>query len=240
MGRMGLAALSSIAVVLAGAGMADARDVTLTAGKLNEVLHPAARISGVVVAGVIGGGDAAAAAEAPVLGALVPRDWAGADLCIDVLSADGLYESRNVYAVASDWAGGMARIPYPTGYRDQLASYGPDELAVLTRPGACDPGAAEVPVTATIWNAAPAAQPDEVRILLNSFRADEVYLFVGAGLDAPVAPWAPLEGPLRTGFDMVCPVPLSGTQGSTVEIEVNRVTGGALAEPYFLTLRTAP
>ena len=219
--------------------MADAQDVTLKGDKLNEILHPAAKISGVVIAGVVGGRAAVVVDGVPMLGAIIPRNWAGKDLCVDVLSADGLYESRNIFAVSSDWDGGVARIPYPTGYIAELSNYGPDEVGVLARPGDCS--ASGAPVTAAFWNDAPKERlSDEVRILLNSFRADEVYLFVGKELDAPVVTCRQLEGDLRTGFDMLCPIILPSEYDGSIEIEVNRVSGGALAEPFFLTLRTAP
>ena len=98
-----------------------AQDVTLVTEKLNETIHEGTTISGVIVVGVVGEGE-------PILDQLnvsveIPPDWAETQICMFVISADGLYESRNTYSISAEWRGGIATIPYPTIHLDKVNNF---------------------------------------------------------------------------------------------------------------------
>jgi hypothetical protein len=219
-------------VLLTGAVHAD--DVTLKSAQLKETLRDKAQISGVFVTGVVGTG--APDAARPSLHVHLPEGWAGDAFCISVLSADGLYESRNTYVASQAWPGGTVRIPYPTRYPRALSELNGGEVGVIARQGDCAAARAGAVVPA-YWNQQPDDEADELLVLLNSFRADEAYVFVGSAPDAPVAPCRALETMIRTAFDMLCPVELPEGHGGTLELEINRVESGVLAPPHFVDIR---
>lgn len=226
--------LSFVLLWPATAALAD--DVTLKSAQLNETLREAAQISGVLVTGVVGTGTPAA--TSPTLRVHLPQSWAGDEFCVSVLSADGLYESRNTYVASGAWNGGVVSIPYPTRYPRELSELEPGEVGVIARQGTCAARDAGT-VVPSYWNEQPADKRGEVLILLNSFRADEAYLFVGTAHDAPVVHCSPLDGITRTAFDMVCPVQIPARTGDTLELEINRVESGIMAPPDFINIQLA-
>ena len=221
---------ASLLTSLATASIAD--PVELVAQVLNETLRPAAKISGTTVVGV----TYLTQAQSPDfrLGATLPPSWAGQDICVRMISADGLYESQNTYRVAADWAGGSVALPYPTAHPAKLSALEDDELAVLTSPGGCDvrKGAAFLP---TALRQTANWRQDRVRLFVNAFHADEVYLYVG---DDPAAPPVDCEksgATAKVAFDFICEIALTG-QAPAVSVEINRVAGGQVAPPDLIVI----
>lgn len=120
----------------------------------------------------------------PGLAVRVPQDWAGASLCVRLLSADGLYEGSAEYDVTEASLGRLATLELaisPAHVR-RLVALGGDDLGVaVTRGGCAEAGAEHLPA---FWRGAPgpaaeqAQEQDEVRLLVNSQGAEEVALVV--------------------------------------------------------------
>lgn len=196
-----------------------------------EWVGRAARISGDVLAGAIFA--AAPSQEPPALFARVPLDWAGTRLCVRVVTLDGLYEAERGYTVPPDWPGGRAQFLYPTDYRDRLAGSYLETGVTITR-AACDE---ESPVhLVAYWNDAGTATAEEILLLVNSFRADEVYLFVGDDPAAPAIDCAVVEAEQRTSFDFRCSIPLDQARGGEFTVELNRLRSGQPDPPRLYTL----
>jgi hypothetical protein len=208
-----------------------AEPVSLADAELNEILRDAAQISGSTIVGV----TRVPSETTPDLrfSGVLPGDWAGHSFCVSMISADGLYEAFNTYTVGPDWAGGAVSIAYPSKYPDKLSTLQGEELAILTSPGACGtaPDAAPVPFS---WRGAGSLTGD-LRVFVNAFNADEVYMFVG---DDPAAPAIECRQPrsgIEVAYDFVCDFEVA--QGQTaVTLEINRVFAGQIAPPDMLSI----
>ena len=208
-----------MAAALTGAPASAETRLALAGEGFNEVLRDAAEISGVVIAGIQRHGDEGGTA----LAADFPAAWADATACVRVLTGDGLYEAANAYLLPADWAGGVAVLPFPTTYGDLLASAAPGTLAIRAGLGDCDgpPGASAL----AYWNAAPGSGPPT--LLVNAFRADEVFAYAG---DAPEATrCTPLTIGGLSAFDHACALP-ADLRGR-VEVTLYRIVNGKPAPP---------
>ncbi len=192
----------------------------------HEALLKAARISGAVVVGV----QARTLVEGPVdFRAHVPAAWADQMICVRVVSADGLYEAVNTYHVDAAWRGGSAEFPYPdvpfpTEYGQRLSESVANGLAIRVSRGDCTAGQT-TEATVAFWNTTALT---ELTLLINSFRADRVFAYVGQ--DAPPVKCEPVDLQGRTAYDTVCVIK-DRPQPGNVDVSIYRVkTGGASAE----------
>ncbi|MFG6661481.1 hypothetical protein [Sulfitobacter sp. 915] len=202
--------------------------VTLTSDPFNEVLRDAAQISGVIVAGALRHGTAPASGEGVTLTADLPPNWSGNRICARVLSADGRYEATNEYDLSDDWNGGVSELPFPTQHGDTLSALPPQGLAIQISAGNCQSGLHDTAIA--LWN--PRGQMGRAQILINSFRADEVFMYLSDYPDAVRC--NPLEEGGMTAFDYSCALP-DGIKGE-VEVTLYRVSGGKPARPSELRL----
>lgn len=205
----------------------DTVTIALDGGQLNEIVRAGALISGSVVAGVLVRETGGAGVS---LRGYIPEDWKGQPVCAQVRSIDGLYEAIGQYTVPAGWTGGIAPLDFPTKNAALLESAAEDALAVRVTQGHC--GEAENARTSVaLWNASGMSRAD---LLLNSFRADNVFVYVGAR-ETPVR-CLPIEHPGRTAFDSKCPLDLAGLSGA-VELEIYRIVEGKPAPPDTLTVQ---
>ena len=139
-----------------------------------ESYGEAANISaGAVIVGILAIGPEAT--KTPSLSAFVPSGWDR--LCVRLLSNDGRYVAHVEYRSDGDWQGeGAAPLGFATRYPEVLKAATAKRMAVLVLGGACD--AVDPPVAIGGWNIDPLAKPAEIVLLVNSFRADETYVFV--------------------------------------------------------------
>ncbi|WP_430511367.1 hypothetical protein [Pannonibacter phragmitetus] len=92
----------------------DGSKVLLTSDPFNEVIREAAKISGARLVGLIA---AAPKSDKLSVAANIPADWKNEQVCLKVVSADGLYESYNSYTVAPDWEGARLSCRIPAKFR---------------------------------------------------------------------------------------------------------------------------
>jgi hypothetical protein len=167
----------------------------------HERLLEAARISGAVVAGLQVRRPARSVVDLKVH---VPEEWLGKKICARVVSADGLYEAVNTYTIPEGLRGGIAMaslegVPFDTAYGQRLSEAESDGLAIRVTLGDCESGAPR-DATVAYWNADDAGQ---VTLLVNSFRASRVFVYIGDGTASPVACEA-VALPARTAYDTKC------------------------------------
>ncbi|MBE9636312.1 hypothetical protein IQ782_05630 [Salipiger pacificus] len=168
----------------------------------NEELLEAARISGAVFAG--------AQVHQPDSGLLnlkayVPENWRGEEICVRVLSADGLYEAVNTYRIVpADTTSGptIADVPFQTQHPAKLSQVSKDSLAVRISLGACSSGQTDI-ITVAFLNDPAAAG---IELLINSFRASRVFVYIGDDAKPPIA-CTPVDVPARTAYDTLCVLP---------------------------------
>ena len=192
--RTAILALTLGTTAIAAPDRGIAQTIALKEDRFNEVLRPAAQISGALVAGIQ---KQALAPGGISLRAHVPADWAGGDLCIRVLSIDGLYEASNTYSVPSGWSGGIADVEFPSKYLDRLLALPSDGVGVKIVQGPCTQQTGQT--TVAFWNG---AAGDPLTILVNSFRADAVFVYVGA--EGPPVKCDEIRLESRPSFDPRC------------------------------------
>lgn len=197
----------------------------------DEVLRPAATISGSLVVGALLVQEDRS--EAMQFETVLPALPSGAFICVSMLSSNGLYEAHNTYKAETEWQGGPISIDYPSQHFAVLDALGPEELAVYASPGTCAETDTSV-IYPVAWRPAAPTQGWQLRLFVNAFHADEVFVYVGESADDPVVCRKP-EADVQTAFDFVCDFTLPGPE--TPQIEINRVKSGRIAPPDFFTLQ---
>lgn len=152
----------------------------------------------------------------------VPEGWG--DLCMQVSTIDGLYESQSYYSLPADWEGGVVSLDYPTEYGDRLLRLDSGELAALVRRGSCN----GIPdsVLSVSWRV-DASEPRSVQLFINSFEADEVVAYVGAELEIVCEAVSALR---KVSYDTVCTFDLPNSPHGTEVLEVLRIRSGQIEE----------
>ena len=201
-------------------------EVKLLEADFEEFLRDSANISGAVVAGLQRQGSIANSLE---LGAYVPVDWAGSNTCIQIVSSDGRYEAYGPYVIPTDWPGGYTSLDFPTEYLSELSLLKKDELGALLSEGTCsDRKNREISVA--IWNATPT---QKYTLLVNSFRADQVFLY-RAGQPTPIlCERVDVASPIS--FDTKCEITLGKVAEETI-FTVYRVKSGKPSNPTEVTI----
>ncbi|MCB1389207.1 MAG: hypothetical protein KDK12_08750 [Rhodobacteraceae bacterium] len=171
------------------------------AGEFNEELREAALISGTQLVGLQRSGNAGGELS---LQLAAPADWAGERICLRLISSNGRYEARARYDVPADHAGGVLGLQFPTTHARFLAELSGDGLAVLATRNGCDAPDPEFAIA--VWNRG----VGPVRLLLNSFRADEVFVLIDGGGQASCAP---LTIETRSAYDTGCDLDLQAVHG---------------------------
>lgn len=202
--------------------------LVLKSNPFNEILRDTAEISGVVVVGTQRHGVRKPDQDDVQLSSNLPAGWAGGTICTRVRTGDGLYEASNEYDLPGDWAGGNAVLPFPSAYQDLLATLEPNDLAVSISNGECASSPDEAAVA--IWNEATATT--ELSLLINSFRADEVFIYLGD--DTNAIRCEAMNDRAMSSFDSVCALPLE--QNGMVAVTLYRISNGKPAKPSTMQL----
>lgn len=159
-----------------------------------ESYQPDVAVSGNVIVGVMSAGAAAGIVDKAII---VRADGAAehTTLCLRAASRDGIYTSKNLYALPAG-VEGVVVLPYPSTRDDVVRKYADDEVALAATSGTCDAGSTDFyPVTGSQEQLA-----SEVVVYVNSFGATDVLYEID---DEPIACQYIDEG-RRTTFDFIC------------------------------------
>lgn len=223
-----------LGMALASAGALAQDDSLPPFGELSERYAPTADISGTPVVGLVSSGGAAPSRHA--ITAHVPSAWAGTVICAKMVSSDGRYDAERSFRVPEEWRSGLATLDFPTRFGAEINALGKGELGVMVTAGSCMEPASPMEMVPAAWSSVDLAETGT--LLVNSFRADETYLLIGAlGLDIGCMP---LQSEKRTAFDTQCELPAEVfMQGDRIEVELNRIRRGALmgGEVFAIDLR---
>lgn len=170
--------------------------------EFEEIFQEEVPVSGRVVAGIAVTGSAAMNALAVIPPAV---DSSGDRVCIEVVSRDGQYHSRNTYRLPSPMQDWPVRLDYPSKHTQYLENRGPEDLAVLGSPGDCNGGKRD---TFYVTGSGPAnVTPASISIFVNSGRTETyVAVFVDGLRHGSPQRCAPIDAERRTGFDTLCEV----------------------------------
>jgi len=200
-------------------------------GNLSERYAPSADISGSPVLGVLALRAGGGAGNSIV--AQIPASWAGQVVCARMVSSDGRYDGNRPFGVPLDWRGGLAQLDIPTQFGPQLDALDEMELGVSVSMEDCAAAPGEQHMVPAAWGST--ALGAEILVLVNSFRADEAYLYISSqGADIACEP-ARIEA--RTAFDMICPLPPKLVEaGGQLDVELNRIRRGTMMGSDYFTI----
>ena len=169
-----------------------------------ENYEPEVSVSGNVVVGIMTTAAALAIANDQIA-INATAESGGKQLCLKAASRDGIYTSRNVYAVP-DGTVGNVRLPYRSKLGNVVRDYGEHEIALSATAGDCDSGASDYYLlgSATTDDAA------SVVMYLNSFGATDVFVEI----DDEIRPCEYISEGRRTTFDFICPLDVSAGNGA--------------------------
>lgn len=185
---------------------ADDEALVASVRSFDESIRPEVSVSGSVIVGVA----AASALSGEALDAALvnlPAELDTSELCLNVVSRDGIYYSRSIYELPAGAGGRAVRLPYKAGPRgDMPRSYGDTELALSAKLGSCD----DIREQFLIVSAPGGSGAQPVRVYVNSFGATDVFL-AGAG-GAALGDCTYIKEGRRTTFDFWCDIPADAVQ----------------------------
>jgi len=196
-----------------------------------EVIHPSAEISGARIVGFAAVGKLDVKAETVPVKAIIPKDWANSLTCLKVISANGIYESENTYAVSEEWGGGPVDLEYPSSEFEHLNELTQGSVAALLLHGDCS--AVSSDASQLVWGY---GETSTYRILLNTSRADETFIFFPESPDIPdvVCETVTLEG--RNAFDTYCEMPREMLNSSKIKATIVSFKNGEMGREVPMTL----
>jgi hypothetical protein len=171
-----------------------------------ESYQPEVSVSGNVIVGVMTATAAAAMLNDQVA---IRSDGLGDQtVCLRVTSRDGIYSSRNIYALPDGTAGSVL-LPYRSKLADVVQAYAADEIAMAATAGECESGSADY----FLLSGAAETGVAEIVVYLNSFGATDVFYQLASD---PVPCEYITEG-RRTTFDFICRLGVVDT-GDTIPV----------------------
>lgn len=191
--------LTALALLPSIAFGEDGSKVSLASNPFNEVLREAAQISGARLVGLTAVG---VNGPTPQVVATIPADWKNSEICLKVVSADGLYEAFNTYVVAADWSGGAVALPYPSKAPDEVVSIQRDAISAIMLKGSCATATKEA--APVFWGT---GEFSLIRVLLNTARAEETFLTFPDHPEIGDIPCEQIQIAARNAFDTACEIP---------------------------------
>jgi hypothetical protein len=189
----------------------DMVSATLVSDPFDENYEPEVSVSGNVVVGIMTPAAALAILSDQIV-IIASEEADDQQLCLKVSSRDGIYTSRNVYAVPHEAAGNI-RLPYHSTHEKDVKKYGAHELALSAKVGDCDSGGMDY----YLLDSAAADEATPAVMYINSFGATDVFIKVN---NVEKTCKYITEG-RRTTFDFICPLNIAAGDGA-VPITINR------------------
>lgn len=202
------------AMLLCVCSVASAQDTVsaeLVSEPFVESYEPEVSVSGNVVVGIMTAA-AAAAISSDQVAVNASAEASGERICLKAASRDGIYTSKNVYAVP-DGAAGNVRLPYRSKLANVVRDYGEHEIALSATVGDCDSGASDYVLLGSTSTGA----SDAAVMYLNSFGATDVFVEI----DGEIEPCEYISEGRRTTFDFICTLNVSAGDGA-VDITIIR------------------
>lgn len=221
----------SLLVALTGGTMAAPPLEAELVGAFFETEQVDVAVSGSVVVGVT---STAVQGGSSVDNLLVLHAAGEAQVCLTMLSRDGVYYSRNTFRLPEAGAGQAVRLPYRSNLRDRLGSYAATDLAMRASAGSCEQGGNLYYVLGAVGGQAPAA----IRVFVNSFGATDVF-YRSEAQDLEGA-CTPISEGRRTSFDHWCDIPWPKGVAERVEVGIDRERYGREMPAVTLNLVLLP
>ena len=200
---------------------------------MNEMLHESAEIRGALVMGLQVYSDLPDGADLDVR-VKVPETWEAGEICVHVLSSDGLYEAINAHIVPDTAKGRFGRVQYITKYNDIFTDMRHGDLGLRITEKACDDdGADATRLTPAYWNSA--SDAGDLSLLLNTMRAEKTYLYVG-GTSGTRVDCSDTGRPARHAFDTICKFDRTLLGPGDTELVILTVVAQQFQNPVSVTV----
>ncbi|MFT3759990.1 hypothetical protein [Thauera sp.] len=224
-----------LALLSAAAAPADADDLPVArpAGPFFETEHVDVAVSGSVIVGVASSNALGGHAVQQLRLSPWPA-MAGNQLCLTVLSRDGVYYSHNTYDVPALERARPVQLRYDTALQARLNKYADDELAMRARPGACETSGNEY----YVLDAGAGKRPETIHIFVNSFGATDVF-WHDKGTDTHGNCDA-IDVGRRTSFDHQCEIRWPASTRERLDLRIERERYGREMPAADLTLFLSP
>jgi hypothetical protein len=195
---------------------------TLKSAELHETFVDEVPVSGQVVVG-IGLAPEHEAGHRDQLAVFLPEDAAADEnICVQAISRDGRYWSKNVFVLPDLSSAAYVTLDYPTKHLAEITALDPDDFAVLASAGECR-RVLDGEMFIADWRPMDDAKPDRVKVFVNSSRSDT---FISArtqdGKRFQRSRCRRLQAGRRTGYDTICELNLSASPGGDIRIEILR------------------
>ncbi len=161
-----------------------------------------APVSGRVIAGVTLTGNATSG----LLSMMPPRSAAGRSVCVQVMTRDGRYWSRNTFELPDPVSTAPVALEYPSAHQAFLTQLKSGELAVLGSAGECDKSATDTVFLTSAGNNT--GDEPVVSIFVNSGRSDTYLSIKNDAAKRRPTRCQTIEEGRRTGFDTICRIKL--------------------------------
>ena len=176
-------------------------------------------VSGRVVVGVSLTGSAVSTA---MLALLPPQSAAGSSVCVQVMSRDGRYWSRNTYELPDGISTREVSLEYPSQHQEFLRELQHEDLAVLGSAGDCS----DTDLGAIFLTSAGKqdTSPAQMKVFVNSSRADTYIAVKNHPSQSRPSHCRTIEEGRRTGYDTICSLAISelGTLPGSLDIRIIR------------------
>jgi hypothetical protein len=189
-----------------------------------ESYEPEVSVSGNVVVGIMTTAAAAAIARDQIA-VNATAATSGQRVCLKAASRDGIYTSRNVYALPGK--AGNVHLPYRSKLGDIVTGYGKHEIALSATVGDCDSGASDY----FLLGSASGDDTGSALMYLNSFGATDVFVEI----DNEIVTCDYISEGRRTTFDFICPLDL-GAGADAVPVTIIRERFGREQPAVSLTV----
>ena len=195
----------------------------------HESLTEEASVSGRVIAGVVSS-DTQAAHE---LSLFSSRARNGEDICVRVVSRDGLYWSENTFRWPSDSDTDAVRLQYKSRY--DLSRYGSMDLSILGYEGDCNEAQSGPVLIAARGESR--GLPNSLDLFVNSGRSDTFAVLTSPENGVRTIECARIREGRRTGYDTICKVPIVDSDTGNLPIRIMRRRFDRMMPPTELVVR---
>ena len=167
---------------------------------------------------------------------LPPSSAAGSSVCVQALSRDGSYHSKNTFTLPDNVEDKPIALDYPSKHRDFLQNLKTQDLAVLVSPGECDENNNSI-IYLTTTNKE-TGNKATINIFVNSLRADT---YISTTIDSKKQTseqCLQIQEGRRTGFDTICTIPISefNPTPNIIDIKITRRRYERMLQPVEFSI----
>lgn len=228
-----IAGQSLLLVLLLYGGHATAQDAHLKYKAFHEVLQPDVNVSGTVIVG-LSADDLVDGDALEHIRIRPPSQWAGGEVCLSVVSRDGIYIARNTYVLPDPLGTNDIGLSYRQSRNlSLLKQYPARHLGILVQQGDC---VAPGKLMLRPYARAHEAPWGSVSIMVNGLGATDVFYAVDESVTGRCEM---LRDGRTTVFDFWCSIPeISDETGlaDTVDIQIERERYGRELPAATITL----